>query len=73
MNVSTLFGMTEHREGGPTSYTSVRAGGSKEGCSLRRNTLTAELLAEFLGTFTLLIFGLGVVAHFVLRLSLIHI
>src|SRR5215208_393570 len=51
----------------PTSYTSVRAGGSKEGCSLRRNTLTAELLAEFLGTFTLLIFGLGVVAHFVLR------
>jgi glycerol uptake facilitator protein len=34
---------------------------------LRRNTLTAELLAEFLGTFTLLIFGLGVVAHFVLR------
>jgi glycerol uptake facilitator protein len=34
---------------------------------LRRNTLTTELLAEFLGTFTLLIFGLGVVAHFVLR------
>jgi glycerol uptake facilitator protein len=34
---------------------------------VRRNTLTAELLAEFLGTFTLLIFGLGVVAHFVLR------
>jgi glycerol uptake facilitator protein len=34
---------------------------------LRRNTYTAELLAEFLGTFTLLIFGLGVVAHFVLR------
>jgi glycerol uptake facilitator protein len=34
---------------------------------LRRNTLTAELLAEFLGTFTLIIFGLGVVAHFVLR------
>jgi glycerol uptake facilitator protein len=34
---------------------------------LRRNNLTAELLAEFLGTFTLLIFGLGVVAHFVLR------
>ncbi|HEV3363790.1 MAG TPA: MIP/aquaporin family protein, partial [Acidimicrobiia bacterium] len=34
---------------------------------MRRNTYTAELLAEFLGTFTLLIFGLGVVAHFVLR------
>jgi glycerol uptake facilitator protein len=34
---------------------------------LRRNTLTAELFAEFLGTFTLIIFGLGVVAHFVLR------
>ena len=34
---------------------------------MRRNTLTAELLAEFLGTFTLSIFGLGVVAHFVLR------
>jgi glycerol uptake facilitator protein len=34
---------------------------------LRRNTLTTELLAEFLGTFTLLMFGLGVVAHFVLR------
>jgi glycerol uptake facilitator len=34
---------------------------------LRRNTFTAELLAEFLGTFTLLVFGLGVVAHFVLR------
>ena len=34
---------------------------------MRRNTLTTELLAEFLGTFTLLMFGLGVVAHFVLR------
>jgi glycerol uptake facilitator protein len=34
---------------------------------LRRNTYAAELLAEFLGTFTLLVFGLGVVAHFVLR------
>jgi glycerol uptake facilitator protein len=34
---------------------------------LRRNTYAAELFAEFLGTFTLLIFGLGVVAHFVLR------
>jgi glycerol uptake facilitator protein len=34
---------------------------------LRRNTFTAELLAEFLGTFTLIIFGCGVVAHFVLR------
>jgi glycerol uptake facilitator protein len=50
--------MTEHRK---------RAGGSKEGCSLRRNTYTAELLAEFLGTFTLIVFGVGVVAHFVLR------
>jgi glycerol uptake facilitator protein len=34
---------------------------------LRRNTYTAELLAEFLGTFTLIVFGVGVVAHFVLR------
>jgi len=34
---------------------------------LRRNTYTAELFAEFLGTFTLLVFGLGVVAHAVLR------
>ena len=34
---------------------------------MRRNTYTAELLAEFLGTFTLIIFGVGVVAHFVLR------
>jgi glycerol uptake facilitator len=34
---------------------------------LRRNTYTAELLAEFLGTFTLIVFGCGVVAHFVLR------
>jgi glycerol uptake facilitator protein len=34
---------------------------------LRRNTFTSELLAEFLGTFTLIIFGVGVVAHFVLR------
>jgi glycerol uptake facilitator protein len=34
---------------------------------LRRNTYTAELLAEFLGTFTLIIFGVGVVAHFALR------
>ena len=34
---------------------------------MRRNTYTAELMAEFLGTFTLLIFGLGVVAHAVLR------
>jgi glycerol uptake facilitator protein len=34
---------------------------------LRRDRLTAELLAEFLGTFTLIVFGCGVVAHFVLR------
>ena len=34
---------------------------------MRRNTYTAELLAEFLGTFTLIVFGVGVVAHFVLR------
>ena len=34
---------------------------------MRRNTYTAELFAEFLGTFTLIIFGVGVVAHFVLR------
>jgi glycerol uptake facilitator protein len=34
---------------------------------LRRNTYTAELLAEFLGTFTLIVFGVGVVAIVVLR------
>ena len=34
---------------------------------MRRDRLTAELLAEFLGTFTLIVFGCGVVAHFVLR------
>jgi glycerol uptake facilitator protein len=33
---------------------------------LRRNTLAAELFAEFLGTFTLIIFGVGVVATVVL-------
>jgi glycerol uptake facilitator protein len=33
---------------------------------VRRNTLTAELFAEFLGTFTLIIFGVGVVAMVVL-------
>src|SRR5262245_25772206 len=42
----------------------------EEACAVRRNTLAAELLAEFLGTFTLLLFGLGVVAHFVLRNSI---
>lgn len=30
---------------------------------MRRNTYTAELLAELLGTFTLIIFGCGIVAH----------
>jgi glycerol uptake facilitator protein len=34
---------------------------------LRRNTYAAELLAEFLGTFTLIVFGVGVVAIVVLR------
>jgi glycerol uptake facilitator protein len=33
---------------------------------LRRNTLAAELFAEFLGTFILIIFGVGVVASVVL-------
>jgi glycerol uptake facilitator protein len=33
---------------------------------LRRNTLIGELSAEFLGTFTLIIFGVGVVAQTVL-------
>jgi glycerol uptake facilitator protein len=33
---------------------------------VRRNTLTAELFAEFLGTFTLIIFGVGSVAMVVL-------
>src|SRR4029453_16821556 len=62
--------MTENGEGGGPGLfwsPSVTAGGSKEGCSLRRNTLTAELLAEFLGPFTLIIFGLGVFAPFVVR------
>jgi glycerol uptake facilitator protein len=33
---------------------------------VRRNTMVAELLAEFLGTFTLIVFGVGVVAMVVL-------
>jgi glycerol uptake facilitator len=34
---------------------------------VRRNTYAAELFAEFLGTFTLIVFGVGVVALVVLR------
>jgi glycerol uptake facilitator protein len=41
-------------------------GGTKEAGSLRRNTLAGELSAEVLGTFTLIIFGVGVVAQTVL-------
>ncbi|MDQ6683088.1 MAG: MIP family channel protein [Chloroflexota bacterium] len=33
---------------------------------MKRTTLTQELLAEFLGTFTLIVFGVGVVAQVVL-------
>jgi glycerol uptake facilitator protein len=35
-------------------------------CSMRRDTLLGELSAELLGTFTLIIFGVGVVAQTVL-------
>jgi glycerol uptake facilitator protein len=61
-----MFGMTEHEEGGRFSLRDRQAGGTKEGCSLRRNTLMGELSAELLGTFTLIIFGVGVVAQTVL-------
>src|SRR5919197_252791 len=44
----------------------IHAGGDKEAGSLRRNTLLGELSAEVLGTFTLIIFGVGVVAQTVL-------
>jgi glycerol uptake facilitator protein len=58
--------MTEHEEGG-AARGPFQAGGTKEeGCSLRRNTLVGELSAEVLGTFTLIIFGVGVVAQTVL-------
>jgi glycerol uptake facilitator protein len=58
--------MTEQEEGG-TAEDQGRQGGTKEeGCSLRRNTLVGELSAEVLGTFTLIIFGVGVVAQTVL-------
>lgn len=33
---------------------------------MRKPTLTAELIAEFLGTFVLMLFGMGVVAMVVL-------
>src|SRR5919202_3211004 len=39
---------------------------SQGGAPLRRNTLLGELSAELLGTFTLIIFGVGVVAQTVL-------
>jgi glycerol uptake facilitator protein len=57
--------MTEHEEGGHPERDQSRTG-DKEGCSLRRNTLVGELSAEVLGTFTLIIFGVGVVAQTVL-------
>src|SRR5512133_905845 len=57
--------MTEHKEGGHLEEL-VRPGGTKEGCSLRRNTLMGELAAEVLGTVTLIVFGVGGVAQSVL-------
>src|SRR5206468_10273209 len=55
----------EDKEGGVGETASGR-GDEEEGCPLRRNTLMGELSAEMLGTFTLIIFGVGVVAQTVL-------
>jgi glycerol uptake facilitator protein len=57
--------MTEHRKEAP-EHQGQTGGTKEEGCSLRRNTLVGELSAEVLGTFTLIIFGVGVVAQTVL-------
>jgi glycerol uptake facilitator protein len=58
--------MTEQEEGGSAEGPGQTGGTKEEGCSLRRNTLMGELSAELLGTFTLIIFGVGVVAQTVL-------